>query len=164
MSFRFKLIIGVVVIQGLLLAVLAWNSLSSLRKSNEEEFLKRATITAALFASSTQAAVLSTDLGFLDSAVREIIKNTGVVYARIYAGKKILSESGDPKVLAREFVPDLSLDTVQDGVFDISSKIDIAGQEYGKIELGFAVDKITGLLVKTRDRRSEEHTSELQSR
>ena len=152
MSFRFKLIIGVVVIQGLLLAVLAWNSLSSLRKSNEEEFLKRATITATLFASSTQAAVLSTDLGFLDSAVREITKNTGVVYARIYAGKKILSESGNPRMLAREFVPDRSLDTVQDGVFDISSKIDIAGQEYGKIELGFAVDKITGLLVKTRDR------------
>ena len=40
LSFRHKLVFGVVAIQGMLLVILVWNSLHALRVSNEEEFLK----------------------------------------------------------------------------------------------------------------------------
>jgi diguanylate cyclase (GGDEF)-like protein len=152
MSFRYKLIFGVAVIQGILLVILVWNSLHALRVSNEEEFLKRSTTTAQLFASSSQAAVLSTDLGSLDSAVREIVASPGIVYARIYAGDQVLAEAGDRVLLARRFIPDQSLESVRDGVFDKTAEISVAGQQYGKIELGFSVGAITGLLTQTRDR------------
>ncbi len=152
MSFRYKLIFGVVAIQGMLLVILVWNSLHALHVSSEEEFLMRSTTTAHLFASSSQAAVLSTDLGSLDSAVREIVASPGIVYARIYGGGQVLAEAGDPAFLARRFVPDQSLDTVRDGVFDKTAEISVAGRQYGKIELGFSVSAITGLLTQTRDR------------
>lgn len=152
MSFRYKLIFGVAVIQGMLLVVLVWNSLHALRVSNEEEFLKRSTTTAQLFASSSQAAVLSTDLGSLDSAVREIVASPGIVYARIYGAGQVLAEAGEPEFLARRFIPDQSLESVRDGVFDKTADISVAGQEYGKIELGFSIGAITGLLEQTRDR------------
>jgi diguanylate cyclase (GGDEF)-like protein len=152
MSFRYKLIFGVAVIQGILLVILVWNSLHALRVSNEEEFLKRSTTTAQLFASSSQAAVLSTDLGSLDSAVREIVASPGIVYARIYAGDQVLAEAGDRVLLARRFIPDQSLESVRDGVFDKTAEISVSGQQYGKIELGFSVGAITGLLTQTRDR------------
>lgn len=151
MSFRFKLIFGVVAIQGLLLVILVWNGLHALRVSNEEEFLKRVTTTANLFVSSNQAAVLTTDLGTLDSAVRAI-QGSGVVYARIHGVDQVLAESGDPAFLRREFVPDQSLQTVRDGVFDVAADINIAGTRYGRIELGFSVSSITSVLKQTRDR------------
>ena len=152
MSFRYKLIFGVVAIQGMLLVILVWNSLHALHVSSEEEFLKRSTITAHLFASSSQAAVLATDLGTLQSAVQEIVASPGIVYARIYANKQVLAEAGDPAFLARRFVPDRSLDSVRDGVFDKTAEINVAGKQYGRIELGFSVGAITGLLAQTRDR------------
>ena len=152
MSFRIRIIFGVVAIQGLLLAILVWNGLHALRVSNEEEFFKRATTTAHLFASSNQAAVLSSDLGSLESAVREIVADPGIVYARIYNDTQVLAEAGNRKLLARRFIPDQSLDTVRDDVFDKSAEITVAGQHYGKIELGFSVGALTGLLTQTRDR------------
>jgi len=152
MSFRYKLIFGVIVIQGLLLLILVWNSLHALRVSNEEGFLTRANMTARLFASSSQAAVLATDLGSLESAVREIEADPGIVYARIFGGSQVLAEAGDPVFLARQFVPDQSLETVRGGVYDKSVEINIAGKQYGKVELGFSVDTITKLLAQTRDR------------
>ncbi len=152
LSFRHKLVFGVVAIQGMLLVILVWNSLHALRVSNEEEFLKRSATTAQLFASTSQAAVLSTDLGTLDRAVREIVTSPGIVYARIYGNGLVLAEAGERTFRARRFVPDQSLATVDDGVFDKTADITIAGKQYGKIELGFSVGTITNLLTQTRDR------------
>ena len=142
MSFRYKLMFGVVTIQGTLLVLLVWNSLHALHVSSEEEFLKRSTTTAHLFASSSQAAVLSTDLGSLDSAVHEIIASPGILYARIYGGDQVLAEAGESSLLARRFVPDDSLENVHDGVFNKTVDIRVAGKQYGKIELGFSVGAV----------------------
>ncbi|MEZ5584700.1 MAG: hypothetical protein R3F37_19770 [Candidatus Competibacteraceae bacterium] len=73
MSFRFKTILGVVLIQIVVLAVLVWHSLGIFRQVTDEAITRRRRTTATLFASITKDAVLSSDLATLQSAVRELL-------------------------------------------------------------------------------------------
>lgn len=152
MSFRFVIIAGVVLIQTILLAILIWNGLHALRTSSEEEFFKRTEVTVRLFSSANQAAILATDLGTLESAARELLLNPNVVYVRIFGGGQLLVKRGDADVLARPFARDRSLDTVRDEVFDDAAEINIAGQNYGRVEIGFSVESLSRVVDETRSR------------
>jgi diguanylate cyclase (GGDEF)-like protein len=152
MSFRFRIIAGVVLIQTVLLAILIWNGLHALLVSNEEEFFKRSEITVRLFSSATKTAILATDLGTLESAAHELLDNPNVVYVRIYGHDKLLLEKGAPEVLVRRFVRDRSLDTVHDKVFDEASDVNVAGQNYGRVEIGFSVESLSEIVDRTRNR------------
>ena len=150
MSFRFKLIVGVVVIQALLLALLGWNSLTVLRNSNEQTLINRSHTTAQLFAYTTEAAVLATDLATLESFVKKLLSNPGIVYARVLSHQGVLAEGGDKKVLARKFVADTSLaSAVDDGVFDATADITVSGEPYGRVEMGFSTMELEQLSSST---------------
>ena len=90
MSFRLKIILGVAAIQAILLIILIWSGLNALKESNEEALLKRVHTTTKLFASTTQAAVLATDIAALESFVNEILTNPGIVYARVRSDQVVL--------------------------------------------------------------------------
>ncbi len=151
MSFRIKLIFGIVAIQAVLLLVLIWSGLAVLRSSNEEALIKRADTTARLFASTTQAAVLATDLATLESFVGELLSNPGIVYARVHSKQGVLAEGGEKKWLDRTFVPDTSLTSAErDGVFDAYAEILVAGEKYGRVEIGFSITTIQQLISETR--------------
>lgn len=83
MSFRLKIVFGVAALQTFLLVILIWNALSVLQASSEDALLKRTYTTTKLFASTTQAAVLTTDIAALESFVEELLSNPGIVYARV---------------------------------------------------------------------------------
>jgi diguanylate cyclase (GGDEF)-like protein len=151
MSFRLKLILGVVGIQALLLFFWAWSGLSILKASNEEALLQRASTTTKLFSSTTQAAVLSTDLAALESFVQEVLSNPGIVYARVRSNQGVLAEGGDKQALARPFVADANLaSSDMDGIFDAYAEITVAGEKYGRVEMGFSTTSIQQLIIKTR--------------
>ena len=67
MSFRIKIVIGLVVIQLLLLLILVWSSLNFLRTSNEVELSNYASSTASVLASTTRPALLARDKDTLQS-------------------------------------------------------------------------------------------------
>ncbi len=50
MSFRYKTIIGVALIEAVMLSLLIWSAISILTSSNELELIKRARTTTELFA------------------------------------------------------------------------------------------------------------------
>lgn len=153
MSFRLKIILGVLLIQGTLLAVLIGNGLNVLRESSEEALLNRTKTTAKLFSSTTQAAVLSSDLAALESMIKELLSNPGIVYARVTANKVVLAEGGDQIALRRPFMADTSLDTaIQDGVFDIQADILVSGEKYGFVEIGFSTTAIQTLIQDARNK------------
>lgn len=151
MSFRWKIILGVTAIQAVLLVILIWSGLNVLKQSNEEALLKRTDTTAKLFASTAQAAVLATDLAALESFVGEVLSNPGIVYARVLSKQGVLAEGGEKPVLARKFVPDTSLaSAANDGVFDAYADITVAGEKYGRVEIGFSTTAIQQLISGTR--------------
>ena len=151
MSFRMKIILGGAAIQAVLLVSLIWAELNTLTASNTEALLARANTTTKLFASTTQAAVLTTDLASLESFVKEVLSNPGVVYARVLSNHGVLAEGGDKHALARKFVADTSLASVaNDGVFDASADILVVGEKYGRIEMGFSTHSIQQVIADSR--------------
>ena len=151
MPFRLKIILGAATIQAVLLVILIWGGLSILQMSSEKALLTRTRTTARLFASTTEAAVLSTDLASLDSAVRAAVSNPGIVYARVLSNRGVLAEQGDKKALARKFVADTSLaSAAKDGEFDTYANITVAGEKYGRVEMGFSTMGIQQLIANTR--------------
>jgi diguanylate cyclase (GGDEF)-like protein len=151
MSFRLKIIFGVVAIQAAFLILMIWNDLNVLKASNEEALIKRASTTVKLFANMSQPAVLATDLAALQSSVNELLSNQGIVYARVREKQFVLAEAGDQEILARKFTADTSLSSADsDRVFDANAVISVAGERYGSVEIGFSTTAIQQLLKNTR--------------
>lgn len=151
MSFRWKIILGVTAIQAILLIILIWSGLNVLAQSSEDALLKRARTTAKLFASTAQGAVLATDIAALESIVGEVLSNSGITYARVVTKQGVLAEGGEKSELARKFVEDTSLKSVaNDGVFDTYADITVAGEQYGRVEIGISTDSIQLLIAATR--------------
>ncbi len=151
MSFRWKIILGVTAIQAVLLVMLILNGIKVLEQSNADALLKRADTTVKLFASTSQSAVLATDLASLDSYIGEVLSNPDIVYARVVSKLGVLGEGGDASVLSRKFVADKSLSSAHnDGVFDAYANIVVAGEQYGRVEIGFSTKSIQELISKAR--------------
>lgn len=152
MSFRLKIILGILSIQAFFLAILIWNDLNVLKTSNEDALLKRTTTTAKLFATTTQSAVLATDLASLESFVNELLSNPGIIYARVISKQGVLAEGGEKAALERKFVEDTNLASAEnDGVFDATSEIMVVGEKYGRVEIGFSTKSIQQLIIDTRN-------------
>jgi methyl-accepting chemotaxis protein len=151
MSFRYKTIIGIAVIEAVMLSLLVWNALYILTSSSERELIKKAKSTTELFAASNKDAVLSTDLATLESFIREVLNHPGIIYARVL-GKNgiILAQGGDDNRLAESFNPDLNYSDIEDGVFDAFAVIEEADVEYGRVEIGFSISEIESAIAETR--------------
>ena len=151
MSFRWKIILGVTAIQAVLLVMLILNGLNTLKQSSADALLKRADTTVKLFASTSQSAVLATDLAALESYIGEMLSNPDIVYARVLSKQGVLAEGGNASVLSRKFVADKSLSSAHnDGVFDAYANIVVAGEQYGRVEIGFSTKSIQELISETR--------------
>src|SRR5262245_45915493 len=136
MSFRLKTSVGVILLQALLFLVLLWSGFEALQTSNERAMRTRATATAALFATMTKDAVLTTEVGELHAFTAEVLTHPGVVYARVRNRAGILAQGGDPQALAKPFAADVRFAMVDDGIFDTAAEITVAGVTYGRVELG----------------------------
>ncbi|MGD8911007.1 MAG: hybrid sensor histidine kinase/response regulator, partial [Chromatiales bacterium] len=101
MCFRLKTILGIALIEGAILLLLVWSSLSYLTHSNQEELTKRAETTTRLFAAMAKNPVLSSDLATLDEVVSEMMRSPGVVYVRVMDSDRVLTEAGNQRALSR---------------------------------------------------------------
>jgi hypothetical protein len=97
MSLRLKTILGVGLIEALLLAILITTVLNYMRHSNEESLENYVATTKKLFSSTTKDAILSFDIASLDTSVKEILQNDGVIYVRIFDSNNRLLSSGGKK-------------------------------------------------------------------
>lgn len=153
MSFRWKIILGVAIVQAILLIILIWSGLTALEKSSEDELIKRTATTGKLFASTASAAVVTTDLASLQSLIDEILSNPDMVYARVLSKQGVLAEGGDKRVLAHPFLADRNFASAQeDGVFDTAADIIVSGEPYGRVEMGFSILASQTLIETTRAR------------
>ncbi len=152
MSFRLKIILGIALIQAILLSLMIWDNLNTLEFTNEQELLKRSATTLNLFSGSAQNAILGMDLGALDSLVKHILDNPGIVYARVRDKQgKTLAEGGDHDALMRPFVDDHRLEDARDGVFDTYADIIISDETYGRVELGISTHTLEATIRKARN-------------
>ncbi len=136
-----------------MLFILILSSMNLLRSSNQDELQKRAQTAAQLFASITKSAVLSSDLASLDSFVKEVLTNPGIVYARVLDRRGVvLAQGGEEKALGRPFRPDQAFEDITDSVLDAQAEIAVDKTQYGRVEIGVSTDQIRVVLEAARKR------------
>ncbi len=151
MSLRLKTILGVGLIEAILLAVLITTVLNYMRLSNEENLENYVSTTTTLFATTTKDAVLSFDLASLENFVEEILKNQGVLYARILdADNNILASGGDSKRLQKPFIVDRNYKDVNDAIYDAEELITVDDIIYGRIEVGISTEQIEKAILQAK--------------
>lgn len=151
MSFKLKTIIGIGIIESILLFILIFTSINLLKTTKESELIKQAKSTATLFATTTKDAVLATDLAALDSFATEVMKNPGLLYARVLSNESgVLAEQYKQGISHQPFTPDTTIAQVTDNIFDTYAVIQELDYEYGRVELGFSVDEIDVLVSEAR--------------
>ncbi|WOT06354.1 PAS domain S-box protein [Shewanella youngdeokensis] len=147
MSFRLKTILGIAIIEGLLLMLLVYTSISYLKSSNESEIENRAQSMVTLFAAAAKDAVLSTDLSTLNNLANELIATNQVQYVSVFNQEHLLVSrsliSGEEHLAAR----DTKVTTVDDGIFDIEADVSESGIVYGRVELGVEVSKLDAFIA-----------------
>lgn len=138
MSFRFKLVLGVVLIESLLLFLLVFYGLQHIRDSNAAEFGARARASAGLLAATTRAAVLAGDAAALEHVLRAALAPSGAVYARVRDARgRVLAEAAAPGRAPAS----------PDGVLHAQAEIAEAGVVLGRVELGFSSDGLRAVLL-----------------
>ncbi len=151
MSIRLKTVLGVALIEAVLLALLVYTAMKYMHENLEEALIKRANTTASLFATTAKDPVLAYDLASLDSFSAELGENADIVYVRTRTPEGILlASAGDDAADSPDFVEDFSLDSVVDGIYDVSAPISVSGVEYGRVEIGFDIGSIEENLAETR--------------
>jgi signal transduction histidine kinase/DNA-binding response OmpR family regulator len=129
--------------------VLVWSGLQRLSISNEADLIARTSTNTTLFATLTKEAVRSSDLASLERLVAEVIKNPGVVYARVRAKQRVLVQGGDSQALSRAFRIDRRVADVDDGIFDTFASIEEAGTTFGRVEIGLSIANLQDMFSHT---------------
>ena len=137
MSFRLKTVLGIAVIELVLLAILVVSGLHYLTSSNEERIEDQARTTAQLLATMTADATVAMDLATLDELVQQSMNNPGMEYSRIVDAQARVLSAYPPAARNVPFKADKNVrEAESDGVLDVSAPIEIAGHEFGHVELG----------------------------
>ncbi len=149
MKFRTKTILGVALIEGILLAILGINVLGQLKSSHEAELVRRADVIAKLLSASARDAMISNDAATLDVITREVVATGNISYVRIIdAYGQTLAQAGTNLPEANR--TDLRIEDVEDGYFDHTENIEIAGQRIGQIGFGIDISPLERLIANTR--------------
>ncbi|MEG3638117.1 ATP-binding protein [Magnetococcus sp. PR-3] len=137
MSFRWKAIGFIASVEGLFTIAFAFIVVNVMQGMIEDQFLKRAQVSAQLFATTTQEALLTSDLASLDSFVEQVLENPDILYARVRDNQQVLAQaSQDHFSMNRLFKEDQDLLSVDDRVFDTYAEIQFNGESYGRVEIG----------------------------
>ncbi len=151
LSFRLKTILGIASIEAVLLGILIFNTLNYLHDSNEKQLVDRVSTAVTLFATAAKDAVIASDLATLESLLSSLMKNPGMVYARILdADKRIIAEQGSEQVLSRYFKENFGSASVTDGIYDTEKDIVEAGYVYGTVQIGFSITELQETFEQAR--------------
>ena len=150
MSFRWKTILGIGLIELAFLSLLIWQASSYLRESNEEAILARARDTLMLASSVITKSMIAYDLATLEEQAGQILKLEGVEYVRIIGFDRVLVSVGSDQGTDR--TPDDTLEEAEDGIFDQAHELTVADQVFGTLEIGMSVRDLKQTLTQAQFR------------
>lgn len=146
-SIKTKTILGVAAIEAVLLITLIVMMLGFIRDTNFNAMDKRANATAKLFAVTVKDAVLAYDLASLNAFVDEVMKSDDILYARV------LDQQGRILTQSDTISPgetDLKTSEIDDGIFDAKAVIEVDGDQFGMVEVGFSIHPILNTIEEAK--------------
>ncbi|MBR9726826.1 PAS domain S-box protein [Shewanella intestini] len=152
MSFRFKTIIGIAIIEGILLLVLVYTSIHYLKQANQDELQKRAQHVADIFSHAVKDAVRNDDQTRLTILSETLSHQSEINYINVYHHGNLLV--GMHKELQQPVwdTQTIGIAIEGDDVVDISKPVTIDGEVIGKIEIGFDRSQFDSFLQQASTR------------
>ena len=144
-----RFILSVVLIEAIMLSILVWNSVRLISSSHAQLLEQYVDEQGALLALSLQPGLASNDPALLQDALSLLRGNAAITYIEVKdrRGRQMAklgtqTSKGQPDYNYQE--------ATRDGVFDITRRIELYGQQLGTLQVGYAIDHITQLTTTTR--------------
>lgn len=152
MSFRLKTILGIALIEGVMLLLLVFTSVSYLKESNQTEIEKRAQLTVSLFSVAAKEALVELDKPKLTLLAKELSRQQEIDYVYIHKGNELIVAMHKEENTAVWDGDDVPVSSNQAQVFNIEMKISDLGRDIGTIQIGFDRSGFDALLLQASTR------------
>lgn len=151
-SLRFRLIAGVVIIEIIMLTIMVWNNVDTIYRTHTDRLADTARSLVSQFASQAGEYLAEVDYATLEEHAQSIARHAEVVYVVVLNDENIpvaqigrVPEPGHGQV-------DAHPTQVDDGVYDVVSKISLAQRDLGKVYMGFSMALTNNAIHTARNR------------
>ena len=154
-SFKYKTILGIAIIESLLLALIYFTSLDALNKTNEQQVKQRAHEATQLIALGIRNGLLTYDIANTEQFIQGLVKEeTSLLYVRVkQKNGQTFAFAGNIEQQALTNPIDESLAQAQsDGIYDTRSPITIDRTVIGEVEIGFSVASLSTSIEQASQR------------
>ncbi len=151
-SLRFRLIASVVTIEIIMLSILVWNNISIIHSTHTDRLRDTATSMIQQIANTSGRHMVAVDYASLEDYLSNVITYKELTYI------VILDRDNSPVIQIGSAIPSTKHEIdehpaqVNDGVFDISQQIQVAGQPMGRVLMGFSLSLMDDAIYESRNR------------
>jgi len=147
-----RIIISLVLILAMMLFAITWNSVRLINTSHSELLEESIDAETKLLANSLAAGLAIKDRAILEDVLSLLVSNKHYVYIVVYdISGNLMATLGKPT----NSVLDTSYsDALKDGVYDVESKIVLAGQLLGTVRIGYSLDSVNQIVSATKNQNT----------
>jgi signal transduction histidine kinase/DNA-binding NarL/FixJ family response regulator len=137
MSFRWKAILGIALIEALTLSVTVFGALGQMASSQADLIQRSAQMAMSLFSAAVSDALISSDLAKIEAVSSDLVSRREAVFVRVLdQDGRELAAKGDAAALARVFVADSDPLAEGSDSFAVSAPIMAGSTRIGEVQLG----------------------------
>lgn len=136
-SFRWKAILGIALIETLTLSVTIFGALGQMASSQADLIQRSAQMAMSLFSAAVSDALISSDLAKIEAVSSDLVSRREAVFVRVLDqdGREVAAK-GDEAALARTFVADSDPLAEGSDSFAVSAPIMAGSARIGEVQLG----------------------------
>jgi len=151
-SLRCRLIVSVVIIEIVMLSILVLNNISIIQATHTDRLRDTANSMIHQIANTSGNYMVAVDYATLEDYLKNVIHYKELLYLAIFDrdDNQVISLGPFPEKIRPQ--TDISPAQTDDGIFDITEEIKVAGQPMGKVSIGFSLDIMQDAINKSRIR------------
>ncbi|WP_455209402.1 EAL domain-containing protein [Kaarinaea lacus] len=147
-----RIIISLVAIQAMMLFVITWNSVRLINSSHADLLEQAVDAETKLLANSLAPGLAVNDRAILEDVLSLLISNKHYVYIVVYnMADEVMASLGKPT--NPELDPSYSR-ALKDGVYDVASDINLAGQPLGSVRIGYSLESVNKIVSTTKNQNT----------
>jgi len=151
-SLRCRLIVSVVIIEVVMLSILVLNNISIIQTTHTDRLRDTASSMIQQVANTSGNYMVAVDYASLEDYLKNVTHYKELLYLAIFDrdDNKVISLGPFPEKIRPH--ADISPAQTDDGIFDITEEIKVAGQPMGKVSIGFSLGIMQDAINKSRIR------------
>ncbi len=147
-----RIILSLIAIQVLMLFVITWNSVRLISTSHADLLKQSVNAETKLLVNSLAPGLAVNDRAILEDVLSMLVSNQHYVYIIVYNMKgEVMAGMGKSMNAALDPSYDKAL---EDGVYDVESNINLAGQSLGIVRIGYSLDSVNSIVSTTKNQNT----------